>query len=215
MAIVKSGSGLGVSGTVGGITYTQQPDGRTSMSSKAQPSNIPPTSAQLQFREETKLISSLMKIWKDFVKMGWELQSKSEKMNQNNAMVKYLRANAFTGEGAQRHFDLSKVLVTRGNMPVPADVTLNISPYGFLFTWNTEIHSKKCHFTDQFVMMAYFPELEEVRYMTAGAQRHLGKDMLVLSGVEKGHLAEVYVAFVADNRKSISDSVHIGQITWE
>jgi len=214
MAIVN-GLGADWTGKVGNLVFTKQPDGRTSVSQAPQSSNIPPTVKQLAVQQETKVMGPFMSVMKEFVKMGWELQGKIEKMNQNNAMVKYLRANAFTGKGTDRRFDFSKVLVTRGNMPEPSDVTMELTSYGVLFNWKTETNSKKIHFTDQFVMLAYFPELAEVRYMTAGAQRHTGKDMLMLSGVEGGHVAEVYVAFVAGNRKSISDSIYMGQINWQ
>jgi len=212
---IANGLGVDWSGKVGNQVYTKQPDGRTSVSQAPQSSNIPPTVKQLGVQQATKVMGPFMSVMKEFVKMGWELQGRIKKMNQNNVMVKYLRKYSFTGEGTARHFDFSKVLVTRGDMPDPSGVTMDVTTSGLLFNWNTEINSKSIHFTDQFVMLAYFPELAEIRYMTAGAQRHTGKDTLMLSGVEGGHFAEVYVAFVAGNRKSISDSVYMGQINWQ
>ena len=214
MAIVN-GFGAGWSGKVGNLIFSKQPDGRTSVSQAPQSSDIPPTIKQLAVQQETIVMGPFMSVMKEFVKMGWELQGKMEKMNQNNAMVKHLREHSFTGEGTERHFDFSKVLVTRGAKSAPSEVSLIVNEFGLLFKWNKEINSKQAHFTDQFVMLAYFPELTEVRYTTAGAQRHIGKDMLMLSGVEKGYSAEVYVAFVADDRKSISDSVYMGHVIWE
>jgi len=215
MPIVTSGPFLGFSGTVDGMTYSQMADGRTMVKRKNKKSTKPPTPKQLEIKNDTGRCASLMRPLKEFVRVGYELEAKKKPgLNTYNAMVQQVRKNAFQDTGEGRKFDFSKVLMTMGNMPSIEESAVEITPFGVAFTWSTELIASTTHYSDQVVMMAYFPDLGQARYITAGAQRFLGKDLLMLEGIKKGYTAEIYISFITNDRTAISNSTYLGQLNW-
>lgn len=214
MAIVKGGAAQNYSGKVGDVTYSQQKDGITTVRQTPVPSEAPPTVKQLSTRRDTTICSDFLKPIKEFIDVGYELQSRLGKQNQNNTIVSHIRHQALTGVYPNRRIDFSKVFVTKGQMQPPQNAEVTLTEFGLSFTWNPEARIKGIHYSDQVMMLAYFPELEKANYMTAGAQRHQGKDLLVLNGIPHGNIAEIYISFISNNRKSISDSVYLGQLIW-
>ena len=213
MAKVKSGIGLGLSGTIGGVTFCQQPDGTTSVRNKQKKSDLPRTTGQLSTAMDTSLISGFFKPISYYIKVGFELETKPG-LNANNIAAPYFRKHAITGIYPDRMIDYSKVLLTRGKMPPPKDATVTVTDVGFAFTWDTSIELPGMHFSDQIMMMAYFTERKKAVFVSGGAQRYTGQDLLVPNGITRGTTAEIYVSFIASDRTSISDSIYLGQVNW-
>lgn len=213
MAIVTSGPYVGFVGTIDGITYYQLKDGRTVAKRKNTKSEIPLTPDQLSVLMDTWLFAQFMKPLKGFVLVGYACEALLLNVNPYNAMVSSLRKNVIQGTYPKRSIDFSKVLMTKGTLPA-AESSAVITETGLAFTWDTALVRKTSYYSDQVMMLAYFPELKEVRYITAGAARHKGKDLLSLEGIKKGYQAEVYLSFITDDRKSISNSVYVGSFNW-
>lgn len=214
MAIVKSGPYMGFSGTVDGITYSVQPNGTTVAKRKNGKSGKPSTIYQIAAQKDTDIFSQFMKPFKEFALVGYDLEAKAKGLSHHNAMVQCSRKNSLQGVYPNRSIDYSKVLITKGTLPAAAETAVTMTASGLAFTWSTEIIPYRTHYSDQVIMLAYFPELNETRYITAGSQRHAGKDLLILDGIKKGYGAEIYISFVTDDRRSISNSIHLGQLTW-
>jgi len=214
MGIVKRGIAQGFSGKIGNLVYSQHEDRETTVSLAPTPSTKPATADQLSTRQDTSLCTAFVRPLAEFAKIGFRLQGKFEKQTAYNAMVSYTRKNALTGTYPNRTVDMARVLMTKGNMRPPEDAAVNLTGSGLAFSWNPEIKVEGAHFSDQVVMMAYFPELKMARYMVGGAQRHAGKDVLMLTGIKQGYAAAVYLSFITDNRQAISDSIYLGQFIW-
>lgn len=214
MAIVKSGPYMGFSGTVDGITYSVQRNGTTVAKAKNGKSSKPPTVRKKATQADTSIFSQFMKPFQEFVLVGYDLEAKAKGQNHHNAMVMANRRNSLQGIYPNRSVDASKVLITKGSLPVPAETAVTMTASGLAFTWSTELIPDHTHYTDQVIMLAYFPELKETRYITAGAQRYQGKDLLILNGIKKGYKADVYISFVTNDRRNISNSIHLGQLIW-
>lgn len=214
MAIVKSGPFMGFSGTVGNITYSVQPDGTTVAKTKNGKSSTPPTIRQEATQADTDIFAQFMKPFKEFALVGYDLEAKAKRQNHNNVMVMANRKNSLQGVYPNRSVDASKVLITKGSLPVATETAVTMTASGLAYTWSTEILPDSTHYSDQVIMLAYFPELNEARYITAGSQRYLGKALLNLDGIKRGHTAEVYISFITDDRRNISNSIHLGQLTW-
>lgn len=215
MGIVKKGMAKGISGKVGGYVYSQQKNGTTTVSEVQDFSDRVFTTKQLSAQQITKLCGDVLKAIKEFTEIGYALEAQKLGMNTNNAMVSHLRNDALIGEYPDQSIDFTKVLVTKGSLPPPEDVTVEINENGLAFTWNPKVNEEfGMHYSDQIAMLAYFPELEKIRHMPSGAQRHAGKDLLMLTGIEKGNVAEVYIAFMTNTRKGISNSIYLGQFNW-
>jgi len=213
MAKVKSGIALGISGTIGEITLCQQPDGSTTARNKQKKSDKPRTTGQLSTQMDTSLISEFFRPISYYIEVGFELETNLS-LNANNIAAPHLRKNAVTGVYPNRTIDYSKVLLTRGKMPPPKDATVTVTDIGFAFTWDTSVELPGTHFSDQIMLMAHFTALKKAVYVTGSAQRHTGHDLLVPNGIKQGTTAEIYVSFIASDRKSISNSIYLGQVNW-
>ena len=214
MAIVTSGPFVGFSGTVDGITYYQLPDGRTCAKRKNRRSKIPPSPLQLIVRADTKIVSEFLKPFKEFIEVGYQLEAKKAGQNAHNMIAKYIRLNAVEGIYPNRKVNVAKVLMTYGKLPVAAETAAVMTNEGLVFSWSTEMVPKLSHHSDQVMMLAYFPELQETCYVVAGAQRFVGTDLLHLTGIKKGYLAEVYISFITNDHTGIGNSIHLGQFNW-
>lgn len=212
MAKVTGGEGMNFSGSVGAITYSQQPDGSTTAKKKQGPRTTPLTIPQLSVIQDTGLRSPFLRAVKDFIDVGFELQGKIDKMNTNNVGVRLVN-KAMAGEYPERRIDYSKVMLTKGKMETPQQAAVNLTESGVTCTWSTEMQKGE-HYTDQIMIVAYFPDLKKAAFHTAGAQRHHGNEHLSLAGVPHGHSAEIYMSFIKNNRKGISDSIYLGQLIW-
>jgi hypothetical protein len=214
MAIVTSGPFVGYRGTIDGITYYQLKDGRTVAKKKNSPSKKPPTEKQLLARADTKMVSEFVKPLETFIQVGYALEAAKVFQNPHNMMVSHIRKDLLEGEATERKINLSKLLVTKGDLPSATDTAVMVTDQGLAFSWSTELVYKQSYHSDQVMMLAYFPELKETVYVLAGAQRYIGKDLLSLQGINKGYVAEVYISFITDHHQRISTSVYLGQFNW-
>ena len=214
MSIVKHGPAMGFSGKVGKYVYSQQKNGTTTVSEVRSPNNKPSSEGQLNVQCDTKITNITLKPIKSFIAVGYQLWAKKVRQNEYNAMSSHFRKDVLTGEYPERKVKFDEWLVTRGNLPSARDAKVLANEYGFEFHWNPGNEEKNTHFSDQVMLLAYFPELNNAEFTTAGAQRYRGKDQLVLTGIPKGTTAEVYISFITNDRRAISNSVYLGQLIW-
>jgi hypothetical protein len=60
------------------------------------------------------------------------------------------------------------------------------------------------------MLLAYFPEQEKAIYLLAAAKRSQCADTLTVPADLLGAYMEVYISFVAQDRKSIANSSYLG-----
>lgn len=214
MAIVTSGIAQGFSGKVGKLKFTQNADGTTTVGEIGKARTTPFTPNEIANQQCTRVCNDFMKPIKDYIYVGYELEAKARKQNQNNAMVADLKKNSLIKDYPNTRIDFANALVTKGDLTPPINAAVSVNEFGLTFVWDKESTEDGMHFTDQVMTLAYFPTLAKARFMTAGAQRNMGKDMLVLSGIEQGNIVEIYISLIKANRKRISNSVYLGQLIW-
>lgn len=214
MGIVKQGPATGWSGKVGNHVYSQHAERETTVSEVAEPSNLPPTDDQLRVQQVTSICGEELAPFKDFVRVGSHAKGKPKGLSPYNVMVKYARAYAIAGVYPNQYLDFSLLKITQGTMLPPADATVQLTEKGFAFEWNPDNVTDKDHYSDQVMVMAYFPALKIARYKTCCAERHKGEYLLDLAGIKNGYTAEIFIGFITDERDCISDSVYLGQLIW-
>lgn len=214
MGRVIKGIALGMSGKVGDLSIHQQPDGSVTSQGLPKPRIKPFSQDELDGQQTAKSWNTFLKPVKDFIDVGFELEAKRIHKNQHNAIVRHICSVALVREGKVTRLDYSKILVTKGKMTPPKDAEVNVTDSGIVITWDKEIIFDGQHYTDQIMVLAYFPGAGQARFITAGAERYQGEHFLLLPGIEHGQVAEIYISFIKNNRKEISDSVHLGQINW-
>jgi len=212
MAKVISGLGMGLSGKLGNVIFSRQKDGTTTVRGYTKPVFGPATLKQLANQQVMRITSGFMKQVKGFIKTGYELAADRANQNFNNLMVSHLRREAMIGTYPDLDIDYSKLLLTRGKLQMAADTTVVRDEQGISFSWNPETPETGMHFTDRVMMMAYFTAIKRAVYTVYGVQRQYGADHLVLRDIPSGSIADVYISFIADDRKQISNSVYLGKL---
>lgn len=177
-------------------------------------SNKPATKLQAAVRLRTKLTSKFLRPLKEFVLVGFELDARRLKQQADNRAFAYNWRYATKGKYPDIFLNFPKVLLAFGTMPAPKSVTVVVVEDGFSFHWAPQEGRAGTHWSDQVMLVAYFPLLKTAAYMTAGAARYKGTDLLPIFDIAHGAVAETYIAFISNDRRSISRSVYAGRVTW-
>jgi hypothetical protein len=174
----------------------------------------PPSVLQQAGRVATKIVANFLNPLKSFIKVGYELDAKINKSQAYNQAYSYLRKNAIKGTYPDLELDYGKVLLTWGGMPLPPNPRVAVTDRGLTFTWDIAGEVAGTHWTDQVMVVAYFPERNSAFYLTGGARRDAGAEFLPLDGMIRGQVVETYFSFIADDRSSIATSVYTGRLLW-
>lgn len=147
-----------------------------------------------------------------FLRLGY--QGYSERVEGYLAAKSYLMKQAMTMEGGAWKIMPEKMLVSYGTLPMAEDVTMNfdVSNEQLGFRWSTQnIHP---HFQmDQVMLLAYHQDSGHAFFQTTGAFRKTGEDCLTIPKEYVGQNLLVYLAFLASDRLSQSNSIFLGEIT--
>lgn len=212
MAKVTGGEGLHFRGRIGNKVYYLL-NGETVCREIGIKPEKPATQKELTAREGTKLCADFNNSAKDFLRVGYHLAGEAEKKNYYGIFRRHFQT-VLTGTYPGRRIEYQNLLVSQGEMPIVEDAAVVIIEAGLSFSRNPNSQVRGMHYTDQVMMLAYFPDLDKTRYMIAGAQRHHGQDILVLNGIARGQVAQVYISFIEDNHKSLSNSTYLGELIW-
>ncbi|WP_052496237.1 DUF6266 family protein [Pedobacter lusitanus] len=171
-----------------------------------------PTINQLAVRQQTRIIAEFLNPVKEYINTGFELVALNTIKNQHNLAASYNRLNAITGTYPDQHIDFSRVLFSRGKLPVTRNINVKLTGNRLDFKWDATCMTEKMKSSDRVMLLAYLPDQKYAVYLAGGEERLEGAGHLIIPGYVKGMLLETYVSFIAADRKSISDSVYTGQI---
>lgn len=174
----------------------------------------PPTELQLVGRRKMTMVNDLLKPVRDFIEIGFSLQKKDPFDNCHNLAKSYSMLHAIKGVYPDQQIDYDLVLFSQGNLGVNKEAQARVVENGLEFSWDPELLIKGSMANDQVMTLAYCPEKETAFFQTAGARRDSGKDFLEVEAFHQPVILETYLCFVAADRKSISNSYHIGQLKF-
>lgn len=211
MAISKNGFDDGFRGKFGNaVTYIL--NGKL-VKRRIGKTNKAPKPSALSSWQITSLTNEFLQPIQEFIEIGFELEAKRTSKNYHNMACSYNRLNAISGEYPKQYIDFSRALVTKGSMPVVQQVDMKVVDEGLQFTWNTDL-VKGMRWNDSAMVMAYFPEIREAKFIVNGANRNLGVQILKLPRYREPRIIETYHSFIAANHKSISNSIYTGKFVW-
>jgi hypothetical protein len=169
----------------------------------------PFSEAQLASQAQMGLINVFLKVLVEFLKIGFITTDKKSKKSAYNRAVSYNRINAIAGVYPDFMIDYSKVLVSKGKLPVAEGATVELAPEGLRFNWLYNSDMPYPRENDRAMLLAYFPLVGASVYVLEGAARKTGTDVLVLPEELLSAHMEVYMSFAAADRKSVSDSIYL------
>jgi hypothetical protein len=170
----------------------------------------PPTTAQLANRLGITLGNAFMKPIKAFIKVSFKTVAAHNGMYPHNRAMSNLKLHAMQGTYPDLSINYSKVLVAEGNLPMAENPVVEKTDDGLRFTWGKVKTFPRN--IDQVMLMAYFPELSKAAYITAGAKRSAGEDILEIKPSLMNEKMEVYISFISEDRNAVSNSIYLGQI---
>ena len=159
-------------------------------------------------QENFAILHSFLHPLLPFVREGF--RGYSPRVQGYNAAKSYGMKNAFAGEKGNKVLDPSKVQVSFGNLPLPADMSMEKQDGVVRFQWDTNIPQGASRY-DQAMLLVYNPESGGCNMKLTGQFREAGEDELKLPKVN-GATWHVYMAFVADDRSRQSHSVYLGTV---
>lgn len=172
--------------------------------------NKPASEAQLRCRLEMKVVNAFCKNVKPFILYGFAQHIEGTDLSQSNVAVSYNKLNALKGTYPDIQMDYPKASLSEGPLLQADALEVAVVPEGLKFNWYVDPNLQWPDFTDQVMMMAYFPALNKTVYQLFGAERSAGTATLKVNAVLLNEHVETYVAFISADRKQVSDSVYAG-----
>ena len=159
-----------------------------------------------------KLLMQFFNKIKPFLKAGFKNEAAGSIYNYHNLATAYNRKHAIIFEDQQPVLQYDKVLLSRGTAHEPQHASVETDAAGLRFRWDIEPDLPWSVNQDQAMLLAWFPELNETLFTTAGALRSTGTDLLELSPAYRNLQVETYIAFVSQDRESVSNSIYLGSL---
>lgn len=210
MATLKDGINGGFTGKVGSVIGYQLNGkwvikGLPKLSNK----NKKGTDKQNKCRSKFSLIQSFLSYVLDFIHVGFHLYARAKHMSAHNAAKSYNMLYAFDEQG---QIDYTQVRLCQGNLLPPENAVVKAAENGLLFNWDIQNSAGYIRANDQVMLMAYDENSNLAFRTVSGNRRRSGEQLLKIQEHGIGKRYHTWMAFIADNRESISNSVYLRAI---
>lgn len=172
------------------------------------------TEKQRENEAKMKLITSFLDPFKSILKIGLEHSPRKRTENTYNLAFNIHRKTAITGTYPNLTIDLSKVRFSLGILPQPLQASVIQQNGGLKLSWQANLQQEHAEETDQTMLVAYFPESGKTIDVINGAVRMDETQLIKLPTVEHHTIVEIFMAFIAADRKNVSDTLYLGQLIW-
>jgi hypothetical protein len=193
------------SGKIGPVIGTSR-NGVPYMKGKGKPRSGPVGEQEAENRNRFATGHAWLKPLLNFLRVGFQGYSQTT--------YGYNAAKSYNFRYAMENGQMipSKVNVSSGSLPLPADLQVSLDENKTLhFTWSGD-YVEDTNEKDQLMLLAYHPESRTAIFENYGAFRKSGLERLELFHAFAGKAIHVYAAFVAADRSRQSDSVYLGEI---
>lgn len=211
MAHIKKVGSLGlITGKVGDVVCSSW-KGKPYVKSAPGKRKPATTEKEMANRNKWAMAQAWLKPVTEFVREGF--RGYSPTVEGFIAAKSYLLKNAFEGVAPDSHINPALVKVSFGELPLPQNMTaMAISNKDIQFTWDTGNISTEKNKYDQAMLLAYDIEHGRGQKKLIGELRKTGADTLRLHA-PANNTYHLYIAFVAADRMSQSDSVYLGTVS--
>ena len=191
-----------VGGTWKGIDYM-----------RIKPANVsnPRTEGQVDQRSKFSTTLKFLQSMTDFLRVGFKMYA--NKMTQFNAAMSYNLNNAITGSYPNFTIDYPNALVSRGGLTGALNPGVSSSGGLVAFTWDDNSGTGSALPTDKALLVVFNPTKGESVYDTAGAVRPTTSQNLAMPNDYIGDDVEVFIGFISEDGKEVSNSTYIGSVT--
>ncbi|MCW3785504.1 DUF6266 family protein [Plebeiibacterium sediminum] len=172
----------------------------------------PQTEGQVDQRTKFSTVLKFLQPMTDFVRVGYKLYA--TKMTQFNSAMSYNLKNAITGTYPDYTIDYANALVSRGNLTgVLNPAATSSSPGEVSFTWDNNTGNGNALATDKALLVVHNASKGVAAYETAGAGRSNTSDSITVPADFSGDTVEVFIGFISEDGKEVSNSAYVGSVT--
>jgi hypothetical protein len=189
------------------------------------------TQNQIAAFDKMRVLMEFVSSVNSFTNTSFKLAVKGTNKIAQNAAVSLNIKTAIKGVYPNLELDYSKIIVSKGDLdsaqhPViskiveaPIDKKALDTNVSIKFQWDIDPTWDNDLKRDQVMLLAYLPDNKTAFYKLSGSRRSEGEDTLQGCIAIKNHgntikdrFIETYIAFISDDRESISDSIYTGRI---
>jgi hypothetical protein len=164
--------------------------------------------AQLAQRQRLQVVNDFLRPFLKLIRISFipEIAGRTARSEAQS----YIMRNALAGEYPDIFVDKSKVLLSRGPLPLPESATVTAQPEGLLIKWQNGPEAESRHKNDTLVVMALWANAGSGDYQFTGVSRS-DSQYLWKPALHKGNDAvpDVWIAFRNIGQTEMSDSMWI------
>jgi hypothetical protein len=181
---------------------------------RIKPSSVanPRTEGQVNQRNKFSATIQFLQPNKDFLNVGYK--AFAVKKTAFNSAMSYVLNNAIAGTAPNFNVDYSLALLSKGNLSTPLNGGVDLATANQVtFDWDDNSADGNANATDKAMVLAYNPSKKESTYNLGGAQRSITSQILTLPTSYTGDTIQLFMAFVSEDGKVVSNSVYLGSGT--
>jgi len=209
MGTIRKGILGGFSGKVGTVVGASW-RGISYMRSLPQKVRNPRTDGQRSQRSKFALALALLKPMTAFLRTGWKLFA--HRQSPMNAAMSHTLAHAISGTYPDYGIDLSKVLVSRGNLQSASNATATATNGNLAISWNDNSGVGSAKQTDRALIAVLNLEKGEAITDTAGRERTEETQTVILPADWNGDEVQAYLGFISEDGREVANSVYLGAV---
>jgi hypothetical protein len=171
---------------------------------------IPTIDLQKTGRSKFALALSICKPLTAFLRVGYK--NFTSKQTSFNAAMSYILNNAIIGEYPNYTVSISKVLVSRGTLAGVLNGFTTYQNCEISINWTDNSGNGNAKPSDNSMIAILNISKDEAIYEIDGRQRLVGSHTIKIPADWKGDCVEVFLSFISEDRKEVSDSSHISFI---
>lgn len=184
------------------------------MRSLARPSTKPRSPKQLANQAKMKLMQKLLKLTTEFVRTGFSLEPATTRMSEFNLAMSYNIKNAIKGEFPDAEINFEKFMFAQGDLESPKGLTFQRKGDFLEITWDPKTLILQNQ-EDQLMWCLISSDSGDLVGEVFGERRTKGIISRNLEDIDRKRKYHCFAAFVAGDRKQVSDSGYYGLIEFE
>lgn len=217
MAILSGGPNSGFSGKAGSyVGYYRMGKwvirGLPRLSPKNKKGSVKQNISRSRFTEIQHFLRPIIPV----IRVGFNLEAKRKGNTAHNSAKSWNMLHAFD---ENEKLDYSKTRISSGLLTGAEDAVASYKDGDITFTWrdnsiSTSSSTLVPRHTDQVMLLAYDSATQQTVYMPSGARRSACSEILKVSSEPHPRNLQwhTWIAFIADDRRSISNSKYLGLV---
>jgi len=209
MATFEDGINGGFRGKVGSVVGYKW-KGKWVMRSVPKPSDKERSPKQVINQEKLRIMQRLLSMTIGLIHKGFSLVPEIERMSAFNAAMSYNKKHGFIMDREKVELNFEKFMFAQGNLENAENLQFNQVDSAIEFTW--DFSGSWTRGSDQSMILLIDDSLNHAIGTASGVQRQARKEVIPLGDIPVDTTLHIYTAFIADDRKSVSDSAYCGYI---